>query len=72
MPVSNERSGRRRRLWYVADGGPCSVRKVITLGYEDSGYNVVMKGLCYCATGGCTQPLYNVQSESHLSHSSDV
>jgi hypothetical protein len=56
MPVSNERSGRRRRLSYVAGGGPCSARKVITLGYEGRGYNMVMKGLCYCATGGCSKP----------------
>jgi hypothetical protein len=31
-----------------------SARKVITFGYEYSGYNLVMKGLCYSAPGGCT------------------
>jgi hypothetical protein len=32
----------------------CSARKVITLGYEDSGFNRVMKRLCYIATKGQT------------------
>jgi hypothetical protein len=32
------------------DHGSISARKVIKFGYEDSGYNMVMKGLCHSAT----------------------
>jgi hypothetical protein len=35
----------------VAQCVQASAQKVITLGFEDSGYNMVMKGLCYSATG---------------------
>jgi hypothetical protein len=49
-----------------------SAKKVITDGYEDSGYNLVMKGFCYSATGGRTSPLYNLPSVSLVSYSSDI
>jgi hypothetical protein len=63
MPVTcEERRGRRdgyctAQEWQSraeVSGNTGSARTVITCGYEDSGYTVVMKGLCYSATGGCT------------------
>jgi hypothetical protein len=44
----------KARMIYYMYAVRRSARKVITFGYEDIGYNLVMKGLCYGASGGCT------------------
>jgi hypothetical protein len=43
----------RSRIPLLPDAySPVSARKVITFGYEDSGYTPVMNGICHKATGG--------------------